>query len=137
MPKHPRTTRSCLLGLRQDSKNIKDPFGTSRGQGCQVFQMGCIHPSLVDICLRWRGSRSCLDDCRKPSRCQDVPGLISKTIQDAFILLLHDWPVRVITDMYNTTHMGTTHTLYISNLDWEMYTNIVHYRKIIQTILQG
>ena len=45
--------------------------------------------------------------------------------------------MRVITDMYNTTHMGTTHTLYISNLDWEMYTHIVHYLKTIQTILQG
>ena len=56
----------------------------------------------------------------KPSRCQDVPGLISKTIQDAFTYLLHDWPVIVIpVYIYNTTHMDTTHTLYISNIRLE------------------
>ena len=66
----------------------------------------------------------------KPSRCQDVPGLISKTIQDAFIYLLHDWPVIVIpVYIYNTTHMDTTHTLYISNLDWEMYTKTLYIKE--------
>ena len=42
-------------------------------------------------------------------------------------LLFHDWPVIVIpVYVYNTTHMGTTYSLYISNLDWEMYTKLLY-----------
>ena len=39
-------------------------------------------------------------------------------------LLFHDWPLGVIPAYLDTTtHMGTTYSLYINNLDWEMYTN--------------
>ena len=89
------------------------PLGSPEGRDARTTTWD------VSICFSWTsvyaggGAIVTWMTAGKPSRCLDVPGLVSKTIQDAFILQLHDWPVRVIPIyVQHHTHGHDTYTVH-------------------------